>query len=803
MDKTTSVIAALRAGKQPSQSQTNTLIEKLLLSELLQVEQTTGGGGELSQNGRKLARDLRGILEAYKTYGAHKNRDNLFQEAFFHLSQADISATSLDVDVPMDSGEASNDYQAAASSLRTSLQIFWDNATTEGSGVFSDFASFTRLSLADAAELVGEKATQTAESLRKVEGEVQTGERDSVGIKEKTKAEWQTTDTREVFEKSMDTAKVAGSETIGAAQSVTDKTTELKDRSQTRLKTAISTITKKAREDPQYRQSLDTLFNLVRKWLRATGDVAADAAQSTSLESFIDDPTSEKHLVHAMRCIGKLAENMAGGKSLEDLYSSLNKCVVDIRNDKNLQQWVEDFIAYAKRTFEQVGEEDPQELRDTLQDLRRRWKELTDPVSEKSRPWIVDFDHLRNEVRGFQDRMEKDEDLQAVRKAHVRLGRDLEETLVDASAAGLQSAISGASWLWTDLFNVYLPRFASYLKSIPIPRTEYVDEKLEFVLEDLDISSISLLPGHVFIRNITDVEISAPSEGTSSTAVGALTHVHVKGVQLQLSQLSFYYRDLTSSVGPAVFTGLAEITLPPEGVDLDIKVRLIPNTPAGLALRAEKKRFTHVDHVSINFSDDADVRVTESNHAVLLTMFRPLLTARLRSALQSALSAHIRSSLESLDAVVWDTTVRAEVFEDAGLARGQALAAAWWSELGRLRRLHGGLAAGWHATGTGVVRDAGGKAEIAIGAEPQVLGPEKHGPKGTLAQPISERAREAGVSADISRESVKGAAKNVVGKAKEGAKAGLRKVRTFEDMIAEKQQKEESSAGWRSDAFDL
>ncbi len=323
------------------------------------------------------------------------------------------------------------------------------------------------------------------------------------------------------------------------------------------------------------------------------------------------------------------------------------------------------------------------------------------------------------------------------------------------------------------------------------------------MLEDLDISSMGLLPGQVFIRNITDVEIAAPSDGTSSMAVGALTHVHVKGVQLQLSQLSFYYRDLTSTVGPSEFTGLAEITLPPEGVDLDIKVRLIPNTTAGLEQRAEQKRFTRVDHVGISFSDDADVRVTESNHPVLLTMFRPLLTARLRSALQNTLSAHIRSALECLDAVVWDITVRAEVFEDAGLARGQALAAGWWSELGRLRRMHGGLAAGWRATGSGVMRDAGGAAEIAIGVEPQVLGPEKHGPKGTLAQPMSERAREAGVSADISRESVEGAAKDVVGKAKEGAKAGLRKVRTFEEMIAEKQQEEESNEGWQSGAFDL
>ena len=109
-----------------------------------------------------------------------------------------------------------------------------------------------------------------------------------------------------------------------------------------------------------------------------------------------------------MRCIGTLAQNMAGGKSLEDLYSALKKCVIHIRNDGNLQQWVDDFIAYAKRTLEQVGENDPEELRDTREDLRRRWKELTDPESEETRQWIIDLNFLRNELREFQERMEKD-----------------------------------------------------------------------------------------------------------------------------------------------------------------------------------------------------------------------------------------------------------------------------------------------------------------------------------------------------------------------------------------------------------
>lgn len=72
MDKATSVTAAFRAGKQPSQSQTNAWIEKLLQCDLIQIEKTDDVG-ELSQNGKKLAGDLRAILEAYKGYSSQMN----------------------------------------------------------------------------------------------------------------------------------------------------------------------------------------------------------------------------------------------------------------------------------------------------------------------------------------------------------------------------------------------------------------------------------------------------------------------------------------------------------------------------------------------------------------------------------------------------------------------------------------------------------------------------------------------------------------------------------------------------------
>ncbi|KAH9987185.1 hypothetical protein BJV77DRAFT_1070649 [Russula vinacea] len=723
MDKTTSVIAALKAGKQPSQLQTNAWIEKLLQSELIQVEKTAGAG-ELSQNGKKLARDLRDILEAYKGYVSHKNGmisppelarafnpllgENLVQNAIWNLSQADIAASSLDVAIPIDSKEASSDHRAIAASLRTSLQIFWESAAMEGFGVFSDLASFTRLSFADAAELVAEKSNKAAEKLRDVEGEVKSGERDAVGIKEQTKEDLKRADTRELFEKSMDAVKDTGSAAIGVAQSAGHKTSDLADRSRTRVHAAVSTMAKRAREDPEYRQSLDTFFSLAQKWLKATGHVAAAAAaESTSLESFVDDPTPEKHLIRAIRYMNQLAQSVAGGKNLDDLYSALRI-----------------YLAFARRALEHTGNNDPEEIRNTRENLRQRWNVLTDLNSDKGRKWKEDFEALRSEVLDYQERMERDKGLQAVRKAHAQLGRDIEETLVDVAAVSLQGAIGGTSWLWADLFNVYIPRFVGILKSIPIPRTEYIDGKIEFVLEDLDISSIGLLPGHVFIRNITDLEIDAPKEG----------------VQLKLNQLSFYYHDLTATVGPKEFTGLAEITLPAEGIDVDIKVRTIPNTTAGLAERAERKRFLRIDHVEVHVSDNADVRVTESNHPVLLTV--------------DDVEREIQSAIDGVDELVWDTIARAEVFEDAGLACGPALATAWWSELGRLRRTQGGLSSGWHTTGSGIVRD-GGDARVALGAEPQVLGSDKHGPKGTSAQPLKERARDAGVDVMLVRKALR------------------------------------------------
>ncbi|KZV75074.1 hypothetical protein PENSPDRAFT_572201 [Peniophora sp. CONT] len=809
MDKATSVAAAFNAGKQPSQQQVDAWVDYALQGPLLQIEKSDAGG-ELSEDGKRLARDLRNIIETYKTYGEHKNRDNLFQEAIWHLRQADIADASLDVDTSVDQQQAKRDSRAIAASLRTSLEVLWQSASIEGSGVFGDFTSFLRLSLADTLDSLGSNAGSAADSLRETEDEVQAGDRNAVGIKRKPEGEPDES-AQEKFEKGMDTAKGVGSTVIGAGEQTAEKTKELTERSTNRLREAGTRIAKRASEDQDYRKAIDTVFDLVDKWLHVTGDVAVEGAQSaTSLESFINDPTEEQHLIKALKAVRALAENVAGGKSFEPLFNSLQALVIDIRNDPDIQQWTTDFLALLKRNIETVGTVDAEETKTQRQDLRKRWRNLTSEENVQSKKWSDDVDVFRRELKVIQKRLGDDPELAKIQRAHAQFGQDLDELFIDVAATGMQSVIDKAAWAWQDLFNVYLPRAVGLLKKIPIPRTEYKDPETEFVLENLDISTFNLLPGHVFMRNITDIDITAPQDAAVQTAVGSLTHLQIKALQLQLEDISFYYKDKTATVGPSEYTGVVAVKLPPQGVDVDVRFRLIPNTEEGLKKRKAKQAFHLIEKVEVKVSTDAEFEVKQSNHAVLLTVFKPMLNTRLRETLQTVLSEQIRGLLETADHLAYDVSERSQVFADAGLSRGPALTSALWSELGRLRRLPGGILSGWQATGTGAVKDLEGNAKLAVGAEPQILSPEKHGPLATLSEPLADKAKRATEQAadqmDIdlpSSDDAAGAAKNGVEQARQGAKEGLRQVRTFKELVGEKQRMEESRAGWKTDAFDI
>ncbi len=75
MDKSSSVVAALNAGKLPSQKQLSQGIDRLLASPFLTNDPSTGIG-ELSAQGKQLQDDVRSLLAAYKKLGDDKNGES-------------------------------------------------------------------------------------------------------------------------------------------------------------------------------------------------------------------------------------------------------------------------------------------------------------------------------------------------------------------------------------------------------------------------------------------------------------------------------------------------------------------------------------------------------------------------------------------------------------------------------------------------------------------------------------------------------------------------------------------------------
>ena len=157
----------------------------------------------------------------------------------WHLSQADLPSSAIQVSTEEESEQASKDARALARSIKTLLRVVWTNFTSESGNVVHDFSSFMRLAIADAAEYISKSTGSVAESLREIDADIEKGERNELGIRKEKADDPGKKDARVQFERAMDTAKVAGSKAIGAGQVVAATTEDLASRTSERMYDAL------------------------------------------------------------------------------------------------------------------------------------------------------------------------------------------------------------------------------------------------------------------------------------------------------------------------------------------------------------------------------------------------------------------------------------------------------------------------------------------------------------------------------------------------------------------------------------
>jgi len=261
----------------------------------------------------------------------------------------------------------------------------------------------------------------------------------------------------------------------------------------------------------------------------------------------------------------------------------------------------------------------------------------------------------------------------------------------------------------------------------------------------------------------------------------------------------------------------------------------LTNKPVPMPLTASRtvsqrslyRAFHVIERLDVRITDDFEIDISESNHAIMVAMFKPIMTLRLKSALEGFVAEQLRTTLEGLDRIAYDVSERAEIFKDTGLGSGAAMGAAIWSEIGRMRRTGLGLHSSkgytdWQATGTGLVgqerkvdpetgEDKAGELQFAMGAEPQILSGDKRGPAGTASESLSKRLKSAtgqalddtGIDVDADALPTPMDSQQVVDQAKQTFEEAKKQAKSFRDTVIFKADVEKKRDGWQSPAFDL
>jgi len=141
----------------------------------------------------------------------------------------------------------------------------------------------------------------------------------------------------------------------------------------------------------------------------------------------------------------------------------------------------------------------------------------------------------------------------------------------------------------------------------------------------------------------------------SRTSIRVLIHIRIQALQLALKDVSFWYKDkAATAIGPSELTGLLGLKLPEKGVDVDLKVRLIPALVRGANSREAKKHFNIIKRAEVSISDDVRMTVCDTNHAMLITLFRPIMVMHLCEALEKTLTEQLWAVVDYADGIAFD-----------------------------------------------------------------------------------------------------------------------------------------------------
>jgi hypothetical protein len=340
--------------------------------------------------------------------------------------------------------------------------------------------------------------------------------------------------------------------------------------------------------------------------------------------------TNEKLLTEFQTLIERFANNT----SLDDLFDSISQIVRDANEDPELREWFEQLDIYIRRCLKEQGF--------IMQDAStEEWNQLYDTGRHL----------LREKYRGHTDRI-----LDEFKFIGNQFDADPQNKAFAASLNTLFTALGNDEsgkpafkpHLIKDITEVILPGIFESVRYVPVPRIEYSDPMIDAVIENLVIESDNLAP-NVFEFGSDNYWRWGRKKIASKRKNKVM--LSVSGIQMDLRDVSYYIKRKQGSP-KLTDKGVADIFLGGNGLSFKVEME---NAEKGSSKSAY---LYNINKISVDIKN-VSIKLKQSNHKLLFSIFRPLLLKLMRPALEKVVEKQIRDNLVQFDALAY--SVREEV----------------------------------------------------------------------------------------------------------------------------------------------
>ncbi|KAK4056475.1 hypothetical protein OIO90_002618 [Microbotryomycetes sp. JL221] len=772
LERLAKMMAAANQGKMPSSDQLQSIVQRVLKSNLLQPElgsRVAGkvGGGRLSDKGRQLVVETRSLLEALVQFGLTHNGDDKIQRFLWTTSQA-----SVDVDADVDKPDLPLPSNKEIAQVEDSLKQLGSTLLTSSElrNILTDLVHLGRDLFADAAEQVAEAAVATTKSSKKLankarvsEQEREQGKTGLEGVENLTTKDIKKHTVRGIEDAKDDAQKALNRKAKETKEWVDEALdTDIKDAFIERFKKIVKEIESK----PEYKDSVNTIVTLVRKYAAKSKEAVKQAAQSASAKV-----ETNKEADSALSLLRQIIEEFTG--DLTPVFKSLDKIVDDVKEDSRVDSIFSELDELLDRAVN-----DPGYI--TTSRAQRRVEALWDQGQEviKSNPaWQQDADILSSEAQKCLKRAANDKSLQQLSDKFERWAR----SFAAFGRTGFNLVDGGG--VWADVTQVFVPRLLSALEAVPLPRVEFTSAEVDLIIDNVRFTSDSFIPDAIHFKNRNEISCRK-GYAAYATEFSTATTFSFSGLRLAAKDISYYLAKKGGWIGLEDY-GLLDVWIGTPGGDDGLDVTLTVEN----ADEHDRESYFKVKKVDVDISG-FKIRLHNSGHPVRNWFVQPAVRGYLEKQFKVILEEQIGNMFKTMDRKMYDMSLKAE---GAFLAASDPLA------------FFKGVFGSTSSSGLTAVSSTGitkvgpqGAWLMAIGVDEQLLPGKRTG--------LSQYGRDV-VSQKRSLEALVEEGRAELREAREIAEDIADDVRDeasrIEQEAREQNRQEAQRNGWRSPAFDL